>query len=121
MKISATRIYHGEWMAIDDDTYDGAPDSKSPCGTGPTEQAAIDDLIDKINDREVKMEKGSPHSFTTLPRTDLVDINVVLDALRKNVAYWAEQSADGVPYQAAMQALNDVERLAGLPLTRNIE
>lgn len=49
MNIRATRIYHGEWMAVDDDTYDGAPDSKSPCGVGSTEQEAIDDLKEKLN------------------------------------------------------------------------
>lgn len=33
-----------DWLAIDDDTYDG-PGSK--IGHGPTEQAAIDDLLEK--------------------------------------------------------------------------
>lgn len=54
MNICATRIYHGEWMAVDDDTYDGAPDSKSPCGVGSTEQEAIDDLREKIAERSVQ-------------------------------------------------------------------
>lgn len=39
-----------DWSAIDDDTYDGADDSSCPIGTGPTEQAAIDDLLDKLAD-----------------------------------------------------------------------
>lgn len=50
MNIRATRFYNGEWIAVDDDTYDGAEDSKSPCGVGSTEQEAIDDLLDKMND-----------------------------------------------------------------------
>lgn len=50
MNIIATRIYHGEWIAVDDDTYDGAIDSKSPCGIGSTEAEAISDLIDKLAD-----------------------------------------------------------------------
>ena len=40
-----------EWIAVDDDTYDGAPDSKSLCGTGSTEQEAIDDLIEKMKEK----------------------------------------------------------------------
>ena len=51
MDIRATRIYHGEWIAVDDDIYDGAPDSKSLCGVGPTEAAAIDDLLTKMAER----------------------------------------------------------------------
>ncbi len=47
MDIRTTRIYAGEWIAVDDDTYDGAPDSKSPCGVGGTEQEAINDLMEK--------------------------------------------------------------------------
>ena len=53
MNIQATRIYHGEWIAVDDDTYDGAPDSKSICGTGSTEQEAIDDLLKKMKERRL--------------------------------------------------------------------
>ena len=42
--IVTTRIYANEWMAIDDDTFDGV----KPCGTGETEQEAIDDLLEQI-------------------------------------------------------------------------
>lgn len=38
-----------DWSAIDDDTYDGAEDSHCPIGYGATEQAAIDDLLDQMN------------------------------------------------------------------------
>jgi hypothetical protein len=48
MNIRATRIYHGEWIAVDDDTYDGAEDSPNQCGVGSTEQEAIDDLREKL-------------------------------------------------------------------------
>ena len=37
-----------EWTAVDDDTYDGAEDSRSPMGWGKTEREAIDDLKYKI-------------------------------------------------------------------------
>jgi hypothetical protein len=37
-----------DWSAIDDDTYDGAPDSKCPVGHGATEQEAIEDLLDQL-------------------------------------------------------------------------
>ena len=37
-----------DWSAIDDDTYDGPG---SPIGTGPTEQAAIDDLLEQLEEQ----------------------------------------------------------------------
>jgi hypothetical protein len=40
-----------DWSAIDDDTYDGADDSNCPVGHGATEQDAIDDLIEQIEER----------------------------------------------------------------------
>jgi hypothetical protein len=49
VEIRATRIYAGEWIAVDDDTYDGAEDSPNQCGVGSTEQEAIDDLMEKMN------------------------------------------------------------------------
>ncbi len=39
-----------DWSAVDGDTYDGAEGSHCPIGYGATEQAAIDDLLDQIND-----------------------------------------------------------------------
>jgi len=39
-----------DWLAIDDNTYDGPG---SPMGTGPTEQAAIDALMESIELRRV--------------------------------------------------------------------
>lgn len=41
-----------DWYAIDDDTYDGAPDSHDPVGWGRTEEAAIADLMEQIAERE---------------------------------------------------------------------
>lgn len=38
-----------DWSAVDDQTYDGSP--SDPVGTGATEQEAIDDLMEKINER----------------------------------------------------------------------
>jgi hypothetical protein len=41
-----------DWYAIDSDTYDGAPDAGCcrAIGFGPTEQAAIDDLLDRFDE-----------------------------------------------------------------------
>jgi hypothetical protein len=39
-----------DWSAIDDDTYDGADDSSCPIGHGATEQDAIDDLLEQIDE-----------------------------------------------------------------------
>jgi len=38
------------YHAIDENTYDGAPDSNSPIGTGPTPEAAIADLKAQLED-----------------------------------------------------------------------
>jgi hypothetical protein len=42
-----------EWHAWDDDTYDGAEDSRSPMGWGKTEKEAIEDLKEKINEANI--------------------------------------------------------------------
>jgi hypothetical protein len=42
-------IRNFDWTAIDDDTYDGLG---SPVGTGPTEQAAIEDLMEQIAEKQ---------------------------------------------------------------------
>ncbi len=47
MLIKTERLPNGEWFAIDDNTYDG-PGSKH--GLGDTEQEAIQDLIDQLED-----------------------------------------------------------------------
>ncbi len=40
-----------DWIAIDEDTYDGAPDSHSPIGYGATEAEAVADLLEQIEER----------------------------------------------------------------------
>lgn len=39
-----------DWSAVDDDTYDGAPDSgnRNQIGYGATEQEAIADLMEQL-------------------------------------------------------------------------
>lgn len=58
VKIDTTHVYppiperRFDWSATLDD-YDGAPDSSGPCsfiGRGPTEQAAIDDLVVQLEE-----------------------------------------------------------------------
>lgn len=39
-----------DWSAIDDDTYSGDP--ADPIGYGATEQAAIDNLLQQLNDQQ---------------------------------------------------------------------
>ncbi len=40
------------WMAIDAETYDGAPDSKQDiCGLGKTKYDAIADLLEQFEER----------------------------------------------------------------------
>jgi hypothetical protein len=57
MKIQTEFQPNREWTAIDADTYEAESDSfgwwsKSPVGYGKTEQEAIDDLIDQIEDQD---------------------------------------------------------------------
>lgn len=40
-----------DWDAVDDDTYDGAEGSNCPIGHGATEQEAIADLMQQIEER----------------------------------------------------------------------
>jgi len=43
-----------DWSAVDADTYDGADDA-GPCrvsGSGPTERAAVADLLEQMEDGE---------------------------------------------------------------------
>lgn len=49
MKIKAEEIYPGEWMAFDDDTYDGPG---SLIGRGQTRQEAIDDFNERRAERD---------------------------------------------------------------------
>lgn len=41
------------YYAIDRDTYDGAPDARSPIGHGETEAEAVADLMEQIKERAV--------------------------------------------------------------------
>lgn len=41
-----------DWVAIDSDTYDGAPDAHCPVGYGETEEEAIGDLLCQLHERE---------------------------------------------------------------------
>lgn len=58
MKISAYNIYppiplrEYDWCAVDDETYDGAPDSRTrnQIGYGATEEEAIADLLSILED-----------------------------------------------------------------------
>lgn len=42
-------VRSADWSAVTDD-YDGAPDSHCPIGHGSTEQEAIQDLLDQLED-----------------------------------------------------------------------
>lgn len=49
-ELDAPRQY--AWSAIDDATYDGAPDSHCPIGRGRTEAEAIADLQAQMEERD---------------------------------------------------------------------
>lgn len=38
----------GEFVAFDEDSYDGAPDGNNALGRGDTEQEAVDHLIEQL-------------------------------------------------------------------------
>lgn len=43
--------FGGEWVAVDLNTYDGAPDSTGKeYGVGQTEQEAINDLLEQLEE-----------------------------------------------------------------------
>lgn len=51
-----------DWSAINEDTYDGAPDSgliAHLCGRGPTEEAAIQDLKTLMAEHDLCCECGA--------------------------------------------------------------
>ena len=58
MKIRTSETPIG-WCAVDDDTYDGAPDAGAAgaMGTGTTEEEAIADLLEQIADKDGSAEK----------------------------------------------------------------
>ena len=50
MKITTQQNYDCSWIAVDEDTYDGAPDGNNQYGSGATEQEAIEDLKSQDNE-----------------------------------------------------------------------
>ena len=40
--------YRGEWKAIDQNSYDGAPDGNNSVGSGDTALEAVADLIEQL-------------------------------------------------------------------------
>lgn len=53
MRITTQEQLPGCWVAVDADTYDGPP---APCGSGFSEQEAIDDLLDQLGDEAFEPE-----------------------------------------------------------------
>ncbi len=49
MNIQTSQAYGGEWLAYD---YDAWCDPGDPCGTGDTPEAAIEDLLFILSERE---------------------------------------------------------------------
>lgn len=50
-----------DWSAVFDG-YDGAPDANDIIGRGPTELAAIADLLDKERDRDESVSSATGHT-----------------------------------------------------------
>ena len=59
-----------DWSAVDDDTYDGAPDTHPPCpiGYGATEAEAVADLLLQIEERESWSTPQSTSQPNSRPR-----------------------------------------------------
>jgi hypothetical protein len=54
VKIRTQQHYRDQWTAIDESTYDGAPDAGAArtMGLGNTEETAIEDLLRQMEDGE---------------------------------------------------------------------
>lgn len=52
MIIVTAQRYDGSWIAVDEDTYDGAPDGNNNIyGSGATEQEAIEDFKQQYEEK----------------------------------------------------------------------
>lgn len=51
-----TNYQYRRWVAVDDDTYDGPG---SPMGEGQSEQEAIEDLKEQLEEREERRRASS--------------------------------------------------------------
>jgi hypothetical protein len=67
-------VYCGiTWTAIDDDSYDGAPDSHSPVGSGKTELEAVIDLAEQtVEHLETQVDRWIRAEWAT--RKELTDL-----------------------------------------------
>ncbi len=52
MEISTEYCEYTGWLAVDLDQYDGAPDGNNEMGRGCTEQEAIEDLMEQLNEND---------------------------------------------------------------------
>lgn len=55
------------WVAVDDDTFDGADDASHPIGRGPTEAAAVADLKEQIAVAEADLVFTTFENIAQLP------------------------------------------------------
>lgn len=54
---------NSDWMAYDEETYDGAEDSHPIVGWGPTEEAAKADFMDRWMERECERDVSRAVQF----------------------------------------------------------
>lgn len=57
MTIRTESPFPGMWTAVDDDTYDGAPDGRNEIGYGQTPEAAIADLLELQRENDEAWER----------------------------------------------------------------
>jgi hypothetical protein len=106
MKIHTHQPY-GEWYtAIDEDTYDGAPDSHALIGIGISERAAIEDLVNQV------IEKLEEHIDLLHAENKVLlahaaqETERMVQALNRRVT---EQIARKGPETDALQARGDLQ------------
>lgn len=67
MRIRVSHVYppipdrRYDWSAVDDDTYDGAPDAHGIIEYAPTREAAIEQLRDVLAEREIDNFSNTPY------------------------------------------------------------
>lgn len=84
MRISVSHLARSEYVAFDESTYDGAPDSNSPIGHGATSTEAIESLADKWPLGDLTVADLDREEAEARDRRDLTTIQFV-GFLRRDV------------------------------------
>lgn len=117
MQIHVERCdFNGSFVAIDSDTYDGAPDSptRNEQGRGDTFEDAVMDLLERIAARPVSKEAVFPVSIAT-GETDICECGRTMDdhGLLAECSFFRPRPAHGIPIGNLPSALQMTPHLAG--------